>query len=242
MYLTIDIGNTSTKTVIFSKDTIKKVSISENLSLKDIKTIFSTYEIRASILSSVAPVKKDVIRFLQSHAAFVQLNSTVKTPVLVLYKTPGTLGSDRLAAVTGASKLFPGKNVLVIDAGTCIKYDFISSKKEYAGGSISPGLKMRFQALHNFTARLPLIEPGKMNDFIGTSTKNSILTGVQQGIINEINGFIGLYKKRFGSLKVILSGGDSLLFAGHIKSSIFAAPNLIHIGLHEILKSNVEQS
>ncbi len=241
MYLTIDIGNTSSKAVIFDKDNIKEVCYYKKLSLKDLKDIFSHHAITATILSSVAETKKEVIHFLRSNSVFLLLNSKTKLPVKNRYKTPETLGCDRLASAVGAAKLFPGKNVLVIDAGTCIKYDFINSKKEYLGGSISPGLRMRFQALHNFTERLPLIEPGKVPTLTGTSTKDSILTGVQLGIVNEMNGFIEQYRKKYRTLKVVMSGGDATLFAGHIKSSIFAAPNSIHLGLHEILTYNVEQ-
>ena len=242
MHLTIDIGNTSTKAMLFDKDNIKWLRSYKKISPADLKQLYSQHNIDAAILSAVVPVKKNIPLFLRSQSAFIHLNSKTRLPILNKYKTPQTLGSDRLASVTGAAKLFPGKNCLVIDAGTCIKYDFITSKKEYLGGSISPGLRMRFRALNNFTGGLPLIEPKKLKQLVGTSTQNSILTGVQNGIVNEINGFIQQYKKQFGSLKVIISGGDASFFAGHIKNSIFAAPNLIHIGLHEILIYNVVQS
>jgi len=244
MNLTIDVGNTFTKAVIFDKDNIKWTRTYKNFSVNDLIRLkqISSGSVNCSILSSVVATEKKIIRFLQSHTTFVQFNSKTKLPVKNRYKTPQTLGSDRLASVTGAAKLFPGKNCLVIDAGTCIKYDFITAKNEYLGGSISPGLMMRFKALHNFTDRLPLIQPEATVNFIGASTKDSILSGVQTGMIHEINGFIQQYKKKYSSLNILLSGGDASLFAGHIKSSIFAAPNLIHIGLHEILKYNVEQS
>ncbi len=242
MNLTVDAGNTFTKAVIFDKDKITWMRTYRNFSVRDLHSIFSPHPIRGSILSSVVRTDKRIIQFLRSNSAFVELNSKTKLPVKNRYKTPETLGADRIASVAGAVKLFPGKNILVIDAGTCIKYDFVNAKKEYLGGSISPGLMMRFRALHNFTDRLPLVQPGTAGSFIGASTKDSILTGVQQGIIHEMNGFIQQYKKKLTPVKVILSGGDSPLFAGHIKSSIFATPNLIHIGLHEILKCNVEQT
>ena len=242
MELTLDIGNTASKATVFYKDKIRWTRSYKNLVLGDLKSIFQKYPIEAVILSSVVTTKKSLVRFLGSGSNFVMLTSTTKVPLKNRYKTPATLGSDRLAAAAGAAKLFPKKNVLVIDAGTCIKYDFVTAKREYLGGSISPGLRMRFLSLHNFTDRLPLIEPEPIRDFTGTSTKNSIVTGVEHGIVSEINGFIALYKKRHGSIKVVLSGGDAPLFAGHIKSSIFAAPNLIHIGLHEILKHNVERT
>jgi type III pantothenate kinase len=242
MNLTIDAGNTFTKAVIFDKDNIKWMRTYKNFSVRDLDTIFSSRSLYGSILSSVTSTDKKIIRFLRSNSSFVNLDSKTKIPIKNRYKTPETLGTDRVASAVGAVKLFSGKNILVIDAGTCIKYDFVTAKKEYLGGSISPGLMMRFQALHNFTNRLPLVQPGTTESFIGASTKDSILTGVQEGIVHEMNGFIQQYKKKFSTVKVILSGGDSSLFAGHIKSSIFAAPDLIHIGLHEILKYNVEQT
>ena len=241
MNLTIDAGNTSVKMVLFDRDRITKVHTFKKLSVADLRTIFSKHSIQYSILSAVIDTDKMIHRFLRANSFFIQLDSTTRLPVKNKYKTPSTLGSDRLASAVGATKIFPGKNVLIIDAGTCIKYDFINAKHEYLGGSISPGLCMRFEALHNFTSRLPLIHPGNAGNLVGSTTKDAIRTGVQEGIIHEINGFIEQYKKRFRMLKVVLSGGDAPMFAGRLKSSIFAAPNLIHVGLHEILKYNVEQ-
>jgi type III pantothenate kinase len=242
MNLTIDAGNTFVKVVIFDNDRIRSTRMYKAFSVNDLKTIFKSGTIHNSILSSVVVLQKNIVRFLQSNSTFVLLDSTTNLPVKNKYKTPESLGSDRLAGAIGAYSLFPKKNSLVIDAGTCVKYDFITSKGEYLGGNISPGLMMRFKALHNFTNRLPLIQPERIRTLIGATTKESILSGVQTGIIHEINGFIQQYKKEHGQVKVLLSGGDSTRFARHIKSSIFAAPNLIHIGLHEILKYNVERT
>ena len=181
------------------------------------------------------PEQRAMERSLGSGVVIIE-NGTILTNLHVVW------GAKKiLVRFANGAKLFPGSNVLVIDAGTCVKYDFVSSKKEYLGGSISPGLRMRFEALHNFTNRLPFIQPGKYTKLIGASTKDSILTGVQTGMVHEIDGFIEQYKNRYRTLQVVMSGGDAPLFAGRIKSSIFAAPNLIQIGLNEILKYNVEQ-
>ena len=241
MNLTIDAGNTSVKLVLFDRDKQHLISHPKILLLKDLKNIFSKYPIQYTILSTVVETEKKILHYLRSQTTFMQLNSFTKIPIKNNYKSPATLGSDRLAAAVGAAKLFPGSNVLVIDAGTCVKYDFVSSKKIYLGGSISPGLRMRFEALHNFTKRLPFIQPGEYTKLIGATTKDSILTGVQTGMVHEMNGFIEQYKNRYRTLQVVMSGGDAPLFAGRIKSSIFAAPNLIQIGLNEILKYHVEQ-
>jgi len=241
MNLTIDSGNTSAKLMIFNRDKVKKSLFLKKLTLKDLKKIFSDFEIQSSILSAVVETEKSNLDFLRSNSSFIRLNSSTKLPIKNKYQTPATLGTARLASVIGASALFPGVNVLVIDVGTCIKYDFINSKKEYLGGSISPGLNMRFAALHNFTDRLPLIKSENTNKLTGATTKESILTGVQSGMIHEMNGFIKVYQERYRSLKVVMSGGDAPMFGKSLKSSIFAAPNLIHLGLHEILKFNAKQ-
>src|SRR5438105_2571772 len=203
MNLTIDMGNSSVKTVVFNNDHIIRTRVYKKISVTDLKNIFSRYAIRNAILSAVVRSEKKMLNFLQSNSEFILLNSKTKLPVKNNYKTPATLGTDRLAAAVGAAKIFPGTNVLVIDAGTCIKYDFITSDKEYLGGSIIPGLRMRFKALHNFTNKLPLIQPSEITHFVETSTKKSILTGVQAGLIHEINGFVQQYRKRFSHMKVI---------------------------------------
>jgi type III pantothenate kinase len=143
-----------------------------------------------------------------------------------------------VANVVGAASLFPKQNCLITDAGTCIKFDFINAKKQYLGGAISPGISMRFKALHHYTDKLPLIKPQKKVMLIGNSTKNSIASGVQNGALAEIENIILRYKKKFGGIKVILTGGDMEPFARNIKSDIFAAPHLTLIGLNEILNFN----
>jgi len=135
--------------------------------------------------------------------------------------------------------LFPRRPVLVIDAGTCIKYDFIDATGHYMGGSISPGLVMRFEALHHFTSALPRVQPHALKKLTGKNTKESILTGVEQGIRFEMDGFIAAYKKQYKNLKIVITGGDAPRLAKPLKSGIFAAPHLIHLGLYEILKKNL---
>jgi type III pantothenate kinase len=168
----------------------------------------------------------------------IYLNGKTPLPFINKYKTPSTLGADRLALVAGALKYFPDKNVLIISMGTCITYDFITSRKEYLGGSISPGMEMRFEALNTFTARLPLVKPKQVKTLLGRSTDESILTGVILGIVHEMEGFISTYRKLYPTLKIILTGGDAPLFAGRLKSSIFAVPELSLTGLNEILLYN----
>lgn len=174
----------------------------------------------------------------------MELNEKTKLPLKNRYKTPGTLGKDRLATAVGANYLFPSRNVLAIDAGTCIKYDFVNSKNEYLGGAISPGLDMRFKALHHFTAHLPQLKKMKTANvnLIGRTTRDSILSGVQNGAIAEISGMIKCYQDKYENVHVILTGGDSVFIRTLVseKNRIFAAPDLTLLGLNVILNYNNE--
>jgi len=239
MNLVIDIGNTLTKVFVFKGDRINFHVTYQALAVQDLKKIFSNYSVKASILSSVAGKNAGVISFLKKNSAFIELNETTPLPVKNLYKTPGTLGHDRIANAAGAAKIFPGKNCLVIDCGTCVKYDFVNSKKEYLGGAISPGLLMRYAALHKFTAQLPLVKPSKEVKITGASTKESIVSGVQLGMLNEMEGYVSRYRTKYKTLKVILSGGDATCFAHLFNFPIFAAPKLTSNGLNEILQYNI---
>ena len=156
-----------------------------------------------------------------------------------MYKTPKTLGVDRIALASAAIQKYPKKNVLVIDAGTCITFDFISKDKEYLGGAISPGIQMRYKALHNFTAKLPLLDSGELTSFIGFDTESSIHSGVLNGVCNELDGVINQYSKKFRDLTVVLTGGDTNFLAKQLKSVIFAHPNFVLEGLHTILNYNL---
>ena len=166
------------------------------------------------------------------------LSEKTPLPIINNYKTSLTLGKDRLAAVVGASVLYPGKDVLVFDAGTCLTIDFINSDKEYVGGRISPGIEMRYNALHTFTDKLPLIKSEKNTLVIGNDTKTSIISGVQQGILAEVKTIISEYKSKNTDTVFVFTGGDSFYFEKELKNSIFANPNLVLIGLNEILDYN----
>lgn len=170
------------------------------------------------------------------------LNSALQLPITISYTTPETLGADRIAGSVGANALFPNSNVLKIDFGTCITYDFINQKNEFKGGAISPGMMMRFKALHNYTAKLPLIDPMQFTayELIGTDTAHAILSGVMNGIKTEIEGIIKEYKARFENLKVVATGGDAGLFVTLLKNEIFARPYLVLEGLNCILNYNPE--
>jgi len=236
MNLTIDIGNSTIKTIVFN-DTIPMYrNISESLASINLSRIVTRFKIRHSIYSSVVSLNKAELKQLKNLPNGEMLSHTTIIPIKNRYKTPETLGNDRLANVIAASFLFPKKNVLVIDMGTCIKYDFLNSRNEYLGGGISPGLEMRFRALHEFTGKLPLITDYEKVNLIGSSTREAMKSGVMEGITQELNGNIKSYKKRFPSIKVILTGGDAQRFVSELNLSIFAAENLVNIGLNEIIR------
>lgn len=176
--------------------------------------------------------------FNESSVPFLKLNSKSKLPIKNNYQSPQTLGMDRIGAVMGASSFFPKGNILVINAGTCITYDVLTSEGEYHGGNITPGVDMRFRALHTFTDQLPLIKKASTKKLIGASTAESILTGVIRGTMSEMQGMIGEYKKIFPRLYIIITGGDASLFESSLNCKIFARPNLVLFGLNHLLTIN----
>ena len=232
IHLVIDIGNTRAKLAVFAGDEI----IHESQQINDIPHLIKTYQVERAIICSVG-ADYSVANALLTVPTLI-LNHETPLPFQVNYETPQTLGMDRVAGVAGAMQLFPNQSCLVIDAGTCITYDFISSDGIYSGGAISPGLHMRFKAMHEFTAKLPLPELVWPNDFEGKSTRDSLLSGVCLGLADEINGRIARYSQRFGPIQVIICGGDANLLKQHIKNNIFAAPSLVMFGLNQILKFN----
>jgi type III pantothenate kinase len=237
MNLTIDLGNT-----------LAKVGIFDNHQLQEMRVVTTSDEVHAIIKNFpggnfiISSVNQDSASFLSSakhfQKAFVLLADT-PIPLIVKYSTPETLGVDRIAAVCGARDSFPGKNCLVIDAGTCITCEFVDSDGVYWGGSISPGLHMRFKAMNTFTARLPLVEPVDHPMFTGNSTASCMQTGVIAGLIDELNGAIQRYSEKYADLKVILTGGDSRFFENKLKAPIFAVPELVLRGLNSILLYNI---
>lgn len=242
MNLVVDIGNTRTKIAIISDSNVIHVSTSEENNkielLDDIVTKYSSFE--KGILSSVKETNSELLKYLKNKIShFHILDEKTSLPFNNQYKTKNTLGKDRIAAIAGAHNIFSGQNVLVIDLGTAITFDFIDKKENYLGGNISPGLKMRFKALNQFTDKLPLLSPNDKMSFLGTSTEDAIITGVQRGIISEIEGFINQTKEKYDDLKIILTGGDAYFFDKKIKNPIFVNLNLNLIGLNRILEYNV---
>lgn len=240
-HLAIDIGNTLQKAAVFSEDgKMLFFCDKEHFTGEDLFPVIEEYSVSHSILSSVGEAAEEQTDFLKKMTNLLVFNHKTPLPIQLKYETPETLGLDRIANAVAANALFPNENVLSIQAGTCLVMDFVTKDAEYLGGSISPGLEMRFSALHHFTKRLPMVEKQGEVTLIGTSTETSIRSGVLNGLSDEINGAIERYREQFGELKIILTGGNKNDLENSIKSTIFAAPNLVLNGLHKILTFNAE--
>mgnify|MGYP000028736967 CR=1 FL=1 len=240
--LCIDQGNSSTKIGIFDGDALLDSLVYEVIDVIEISKLISRFSFEGCILSSVVEFNDELINFLKStFSNFVILDHNTLLPIENLYKTPETLGKDRIAAVVGASYLQPDADLLVIDAGTAITYDFIDSQKAYHGGNIAPGIDMRLRALHEFTRKLPLVKAEKESPLLGTDTQSAILSGVLHGIVFEINGYIDAIKFKYPELLVFLTGGSIFYFDRKLKNAIFAEKNLVLIGLNRIYRYNVQK-
>jgi type III pantothenate kinase len=238
MNLTIDFGNTLVKAAVFEFGDLIHLESHSDLTLKKLQLLLKKFPLSAAIVSSVVNNSDQVEMFLKKNYHFVRLNPATNLPIKNYYETPGTLGMDRLAGIAGANFIMPGKNVLVISAGTCITYDVVTADAEYFGGNITPGLEMRLKALNTFTDRLPLVKKQFSNELFGTSTSSAILTGVVHGTYLELSGFMTEYKLKYPGLKVLLTGGDAPIFESMLKKKIFAVPNLVLYGLNKILSLN----
>ena len=239
MNLAIDIGNTRVKAAVFEEDKLIELLIfDKKIIVSEIKKIVKKYAVSGGIISNVGAISERKMVQLNKSFNFKVISASLKVPFTNLYKTPDTLGVDRIALVAAAVKQYPKTNVLIIDAGTCITFDFVDINASYLGGAISPGIKMRYKALNKFTANLPLIDALELNDFIGKNTEESIISGVLNGVKNEINGIIEDYYLKYLDLTVVLTGGDTNFLSKQLKSSIFANQNFLLQGLNEILKFN----
>jgi type III pantothenate kinase len=237
--LIIDIGNTLQKLAVFEgKEIVRKESFEKLDPAALAAFIDENGPFHGIIQSAVTIYPPETEEILAKAGKFILLTDLTPLPVINRYETPKTLGKDRIAAITGAWSMFPERNILVIDAGTCITYDMINESGEYLGGGISPGIRMRFKAMHTFTGKLPLIEPEEYDGLIGKTTAQSMMSGVYNGITGEITELIRRYNELYRNLLVILTGGDQEFLHKKLKIKIFAAPNLVLSGLNEILDYN----
>jgi type III pantothenate kinase len=236
MNLVVDYGNSSAKVAIFIQQLLlEKHTFNEMDELQQFlqKTVADKF-----IISSVNADAVHISNWAIHAKQKLILTHALPLPITILYSTPTTLGVDRIAGVCGARQLFPKDDCLVIDAGTCITYDFLDAAGNYHGGSISPGMIIRFKSVHTFTAKLPLVNPIEQPELVGHSTETSIQSGVIYGVTAEIEGIIDRYQKKYPHLRVILCGGDAPFFENKLKASIFASPDLVLLGLNSVLIHN----
>jgi len=222
--------------LFLDKELIRQEAI-EKISKEEINNFCSNESYVSSIVSSVRDLSKYEIELLSDIGAII-LNKDTPIPISSNYRSMQTLGSDRIAGVVGATMRFPKKNIWVFDAGTCLTMDFVDEHKIYHGGRISPGINMRFTALNKFTDKLPLVQIEDKAKFIGNDTNSSIISGVQNGIVDEVNTLLSEYTKQNNDFVVIFTGGDCFFFEKALKISIFADPFLVLRGLNEILDFN----
>ncbi|WCO01188.1 type III pantothenate kinase [Psychroserpens ponticola] len=242
MNLIIDVGNTLVKLAVFQDDVLfEKITVQHDGFINAVRKVLNKYPIiTKGIISSVGKLNNQDVQIVASEIELLVLNSETKQPYKNLYKTPKTLGVDRIALVSASVEQFPDMNVLIIDAGTCITYDFINTQNEYFGGAISPGIRLRYHSLHNLTANLPLLESKLPKSLIGNTTESSIHSGVVFGVLKEIEGVINEYKEKYSDLTVILTGGDANFLSKQLKNGIFANSNFLLEGLNFILEYNTQ--
>jgi type III pantothenate kinase len=237
MNVAIDLGNTRIKIGIFDGQELRQKRVIEKT--EDLADALKNFSSGNIIISSVNADPREVALWAKGFERVFIMTSTLPVPIRIHYTTPQTLGVDRIAATVGAFDLFPGRDCLIINCGTCVTYDFLDRQSLYLGGGISPGLKMRFKAMHEHTARLPLVSPLDNPPLVGADTISCMQSGVVWGMVEEIDGIIRRYEEKFPDLQVILTGGDSQFFENKLKASIFAGPELVLRGLNRILLYNI---
>jgi type III pantothenate kinase len=240
MLLAIDVGNTQIKTAVFEQNTLVQKEITSYSDWKnEVKNTLKNFpKIENIVVASVGRLQKEDFLDLSESVKLHFISKESKFPFQNLYSTPNTLGIDRMVLAAGAVLQFPNKNRLVIDAGTCITYDFIDAEDNYIGGAISPGIRLRYEALHNYTAKLPLLSKEKPENVIGNSTNQSIHSGVINGLTMEIEGFINSNLDKNDNFIIILTGGDSVFLAERLKNTIFANPNFLLESLNQTFQYN----
>ena len=242
MNLVVDIGSTQVKVAIFELERlVTSLSFDEQQLKSTLGKLLKEHQITSCILSAVSNYDPCVVDVLQDIPFFLRLSHTTKLPFINRYSTPHTLGKDRIALVAAAVRMYAGKNVLVIDAGTCMTFDIVEGNKQYLGGAISPGLEMRYRALHDYTSNLPKLSKSEQYPLIGYNTTASIHSGVINGMVQEIEGVVGQYQKKYQDLTVVLTGGDTKFLFKQLKNSIFANQNFLLQGLNQILTYNNQE-
>jgi len=236
MNLAIDIGNTRAKLGFFEGSELRSSMVMEQWDTTKVYGLLTSDT--KIIISKTSDQYDHYINGLKASFDVMELDHTTPLPITIDYKTPKTLGRDRIAGVVGARSLYPGQACLVIDAGTCITYDVVDEGGIYRGGQIAPGLHMRLEAMHHFTDKLPLVEWKDGFEMIGKSTEECMISGAVLGTINEMKGFVNDYNRAFDSINIVITGGDNQFFVLYMKTEILAVPTLVLQGLNEILNFN----
>ena len=243
MNLVIDIGNSRTKFSVFNHGEVLMTTLIDEFLHEHIKALKDEHQsLNKAILSSVREYPDSLKKALQNNFdTFLELNHKTPLPIENMYLSKETLGYDRIASAVGANNLYPDTNLLVIDAGTALTYDFVNDKNQYLGGNIAPGLEMRFKSLHHFTNKLPLVKAESQNKLYGSTTEEAIRAGVQNGFIYEVEQTIETFKVFYGNLKVIITGGNANFFDKKLKNPFFVHFNLVALGLNRILEYNEDK-
>lgn len=236
--LCFDFGNTRLKIAFFQNAKLSEVIVIENDEIATIGSILGKFDTQKTILSSVINHNPEIETLLAQKTKFHKLSHLSKLPFTTPVGKPETIGADRLALSAAAVYFFPKQHNLVIGMGSCITYNFINADHEFLGGGISPGMEMRMKSLNQFTAKLPIVKPDGNVPLVGYDTVTNILSGVVLGMTKEIDGFVDVYKERYGNFNVHLTGGDLVYLAPHLKNQIFADPELIFKGLYAISEVN----
>lgn len=244
MNLIVDIGNTSTKYSVYKNNELIYSDLTNKPEEGKVKTLVAQYpHVKNGILSATGQLPDSfVLAFKELVPESLVFDQSTPIPFTSHYTTQNTLGLDRIAGVAGAIQQYPSTNVLIIDAGTAITYDFVNSQGEYLGGNISPGMAIRFKSLNDYTSKLPLLSPANTKSYIGNSTTEAILNGVINGITHEMDGTIAQFQENYNKLTVLLTGGDAHFFDNRLKKTIFVLQNLVSLGLNTILNYNVENN
>ncbi len=242
MDLIIDIGNSLVKLALFEKNELVQKTMIKELEFPPIESLLHKEgKLRGIILSSVRKNNPEFTQKLKILTdKLILLDENTSLPIINLYKSKATLGYDRIAALAGAQERYPGKAVMVIDAGTAITYDVLNEKGEFRGGNISPGAVMRARSLNHFTSRLPLVDPFGEFPYFGENTEGALVSGIIQGILHEMEGYIHRFKINNPGSVIILTGGDAMHFDKKLKNSIFVDQNLSLHGLRRILEYNAK--
>ncbi len=241
-HMIIDIGNTRMKVALYVGNQLDGVLTFSNRAHKQVAELIENAEAEHGIISNVTNLPQPLTEMFHENLNILNFDGSTPVPIKSDYETPETLGTDRIANAVGAHKAYPGKNVLIIDFGTCIKYDVLSANGTFKGGAISPGVQMRFKSMYQMTGKLPRIKEWEESEenWPGLATRSSMVSGVIQGIHAEILRYIDISNEHYNNLTVIATGGDFAFFDKAFKNIIFANPYLTLQGLHEILLYNID--